>query len=103
MAEPARGELLLASSSPFRRRLLEAAGLPFRVVPPQVDEAAVRQRMGVEYVEPARVAEALARAKAEAVSAMHGEALVIGADQVLALGADIMSKPRDVADARAQL
>ena len=47
MAEPRRGELVLASASPFRRRMLEAAGLSFRVVPAEVDEAAIRQRMTI--------------------------------------------------------
>ena len=45
MAELRRAELVLASASPFRRRMLEAAGLSFRVVPADVDEAAIRQRL----------------------------------------------------------
>jgi septum formation protein len=106
MAEPVARELVLASTSPFRRRMLEAAGVPFRVVPPEVDEAALRERLVSTSDKPATppaVAEALARAKAEAVSAMVPEALVIGADQVLALGSEMLSKPRDLAEARRQL
>jgi septum formation protein len=106
MAEPATREVVLASTSPFRRRMLEAAGVPFRVVPPEVDEAALRRRLmsaSDQPLPPPTVAEALARAKAEAVSAQLPEALVIGADQVLALGSETLSKPRDLAEARRQL
>ena len=51
----------------------------------------------------AEVAQALARAKAEAVSAKHPSAIVIGADQVLALGDELLDKPGSTAAARAQL
>jgi septum formation protein len=101
MGKPVRKELVLASGSPFRRRLLEAAGVPITVRPADVDEPAVRSRL--DGVSPANVATALAGAKAEAVSALLPQALVIGADQVLALGNSILSKPRDVAEARRQL
>jgi len=101
MAEPRRPELVLASASPFRRRMLEAAGLSFRVVPAEVDEAAIRRR--VPTADLARVAETLALAKAQAVSKTLPNALVIGADQVLALGDQLFSKPMDVNEARAQL
>jgi septum formation protein len=101
MAEPRRGELVLASASPFRRRMLEAAGLSFRVVPAEVDEAAIRQGMTTGSLE--RVAETLAQAKAIAVSRAQPGALVIGADQVLAFGDKLFNKPKDLNDARAQL
>ena len=105
MAEASARELVLASTSPFRRRMLEAAGLSFRVVAPEVDEGAIRRRLSDAASKPAppAIAETLARAKAEAVSDRHPEALVIGADQVLALGEEILSKPKDVAAARRQL
>jgi septum formation protein len=101
MVEPRRGELVLASASPFRRRMLEAAGLSFRVVPAEVDEAAIRQRMTSPDL--AHVAETLAQAKAMAVSQAHPHALVIGADQVLAFGDQLFNKPKDLNEARAQL
>ena len=101
MAEPRRGELVLASASPFRRRMLEAAGLSFRVLPAEVDEAAIRQRMPTGDL--ARVAETLAQVKAMAVSEAHPHALVIGADQVLAFGDRLFNKPKDLSEARAQL
>jgi septum formation protein len=102
MAETAPRELVLASASVFRRKLLEAAGVAFRVVPAHVDEGEIKARLA-SNVGPAAIAEALAVAKAEAVSVRLPGSLVIGADQVVALGEQIIDKPRDLAEARAQL
>jgi septum formation protein len=96
------GGLLLASASPFRRRLLKAAGVPFRVVPADVEESVLKRSLAGK-VGPEGLAEALAAAKAEAVSALNPRDLVIGADQVLALGDETFGKPTDMAGARAQL
>src|SRR5262245_4972886 len=101
MAEPRRRDVLLASASPFRRRMLEAAGLSFRVVPADVDEPAIRQRIAIADL--ARVAATLAEAKAMAVSEAYPDALVIGADQVLAVDDKLFNKPKDLDEARAQL
>jgi nucleoside triphosphate pyrophosphatase len=95
-------ELLLASASPFRRKMLEAAGVPFRVVPADVDESVLKRRLAGK-VGPEGLAEALAVAKAEAVSTQSPADLVIGADQVLALGDELLGKPADRVAARAQL
>jgi septum formation protein len=98
-------ELVLASTSPFRRRMLQAAGLSFSAVPPEVDEAVLKRELA--SVRPpagaSDVAGALARVKALAVSAYMPSALVIGADQVLALGDELFDKPGDLARAREQL
>lgn len=101
MAEPRPRELILASASPFRRRMLEAAGVAFRVMPADVDEPALRRRMPPGSL--AHVAATLAQAKAVAVSQVAPGALVIGADQVLAFGEELLSKPQDLNDARGQL
>ena len=82
--------------------MLEAAGVRFRVVPADVDEAAVKRDVGAK-VGPSALAQALAKVKAEAVSRVIPRSLVIGADQVLALDDGLLDKPRDVAAARAQL
>lgn len=95
--------LVLASASPFRRRMLEAAGLAFAVVAPEVDEAAVKSRLLGSGATLKEVAQGLAVAKAEVVSAGLSDALVIGADQVLACGAEMFNKPASVAEAREQL
>ena len=105
MAEGSAPQVILASASFFRRRLLEAAGLQFEVVPADIDEAALKRGLAaaVPRPSPGTVAEALARAKAEAVGRNHPDALVIGADQVLALDEELFDKPSDMAAARAQL
>jgi septum formation protein len=99
-----RPPLILASSSRIRARLLEAAGLAFIIEAPGLDEAAMREAIGGEGVlAPEDVAEVLARAKAEAVSELAKDALVIGADQVLAFGSAILSKPESMEAARKEL
>lgn len=99
-----RAPLILASSSKIRARLLEAAGLAFIVEPPGLDEHAMRQTIsGTDTLSPEDVAEMLARAKAEAVSELAPAALVIGADQVLALGDRILTKPDKMDAARGEL
>src|SRR5262245_31312579 len=95
--------LILASASPFRRRMLEAAGLAFTVAAPGVDEAAVKGALLRSGSTPREIAQGLAVAKAEVVSASFPDALVIGADQVLACGAEMFNKPASIAEARAQL
>jgi septum formation protein len=95
-------EVVLASTSPFRRKMLWAAGVRFHVTPPKVDEAAMKRELGARG-EPGALAQALATAKAEAVSRGTPRSLVIGADQVLALDDRLFDKPRDMVEARAQL
>jgi septum formation protein len=73
--------LILASGSESRRQILSAAGVPFEVERPDVDEAAIKTRLA--HDEPKDIATALAEAKAAEVSARHPDALVLGADQML--------------------
>ena len=103
MVEREGSRLVLASASPFRRRMLEAAGLGFAVIPPDVDEAAVKGRLMRSGAALKEVAQGLAVAKAEVVSARLPDALVIGADQVLACGAEMFNKPASIAEAHEQL
>ncbi len=97
--------LVLASGSRSRRQMLEAAGISFTAIPSTVDERAVRETLeaGGNWLDPEDIAEVLARAKAEDVSLRHPNALVIGGDQVLALGDRIFEKPRDLDGARGHL
>ncbi|CAA2156892.1 Maf-like protein YceF [Methylobacterium brachiatum] len=93
--------LLLASTSPTRRLLLESAALPVETASPDVDERAVEaSSLGLS---PPDLALRLARAKADAVAARHPGRVVIGADQVLELDGTIFHKPRDSDAACAQL
>ena len=80
-------DIILASTSPYRRALLQRLQLPFSCVAPPVDEA----RLPGEA--PAAMAGRLALAKAESVARLHPEALVIGSDQVAALGDRVLGKP----------
>ena len=98
-------DLNLASSSHTRRHMLEAAGVAFRVVPATVDEDAIRQSLADHdhHGSAIRMAEVLARAKAEEVSRRFPGALVIGADQILALDRQVFTKPADLAAARDSL
>lgn len=96
--------LVLASASRARAALLRAAGVAFAVAPADVDEEALRARLArAGEADADAVALALATAKAEAVSARHGEALVVGADQILTLDGEIFAKPAGRKAARAQL
>ena len=83
--------LLLASASPQRRAILAQVGIPFDARPTGVEEETAG--------DPAVVAEGNARLKAAAVDG----AVVLGADTIVALGGDILGKPRDAAQARAYL
>jgi septum formation protein len=89
--------LVLASTSPYRRTLLERLGVPFSVVPPEVPE----ERLPGEA--PEAMAARLARAKALAVAAGLPSTLVIGCDQVADCDGDVLGKPGDHAGAVAQL
>lgn len=89
--------LILASTSPYRRELLERLGLPFAVEAPDVDEAPLAGEPAAER------ALRLAAAKAEAVAMRHPGAVVIGSDQVAAAGGVILDKPGTVARACQQL
>lgn len=92
------GRLVLASTSRYRRELLGRLGLPFDVVAPDVDEALLSGET------PAQAASRLALAKAEAVAALHPDALVVGSDQTATLdGTGVIGKPGSHARAVAQL
>jgi septum formation protein len=90
-------ELILASTSAYRRALLERLGLTFSAEPPQTAEDALPGEL------PQDLALRLAIAKAQAVAARHPQALVVGSDQVAASGSKVLEKPGDEARCRAQL
>lgn len=88
-------KLILASTSRYRRQLLERLGVPFEVRAPDVDEDAWR------HLPPVEMARRLAELKARAAAAAG--ALVIGSDQVVDLDGAILTKPGTVEAAIAQL
>jgi len=95
--------IVLASASRTRRSLLEGAGVPHIVEPSRVDEEELKTGLRAEGVSPVEMAEVLSEAKAMYVSRKHPDAMVLGADQILALGEDTFDKPVDREDALSQL
>jgi septum formation protein len=89
--------LILASTSRYRRELLERLRLPFDIHSPEVDESA---RAGES---PGGMAQRLALAKAEAIADRFPNAVVIGSDQVADLDGDAIGKPGSHANAILQL
>lgn len=89
--------LLLASSSPFRKALLEKLQHPFATATPDIDET---PRSGES---PHSLVERLAVEKARAVAALHPGTLIIASDQVAVLDGQIIGKPLNQARAAAQL
>lgn len=94
--------LVLASASVSRRAVLTNAGLEFDAQPADVDEQAIKIGLGADLAGD-DLAAVLAQVKAETVSALRPDAVVIGADQTLASGARLFDKPRDMTEARDHL
>jgi septum formation protein len=90
-------QLILASTSVYRRQLLERLRIPFAVISPGVDESALADEL------PKQLARRLSLAKAQAVAALHPDAVVIGSDQVADLDGTALGKPHSHARAVAQL
>ena len=90
-------QLVLASTSPFRRELLARLGLPFETANPGTDETAQ------DGETPTATALRLSEAKARAVAARYPEALIIGSDQVACLDDMVFGKPGNHENAVKQL
>lgn len=95
--------LILASASSTRKALLDKAGLRFVSIPAVLDERSVEREALAAGADGRDLALLLSRAKAEAVSQLHPDAWVIGADQTLTLGPELLHKPASRQDAAAQL
>ena len=80
-------KLVLGSSSPYRKELLERLDIPFECVSADIDESRL------EGETPEALCVRLARQKAQKVKSIVGEAIVIGSDQVAVLGDTILGKP----------
>jgi septum formation protein len=90
-------ELILASSSPFRRRLLEQLSIKFRIVEPNIDESPL------EGENPQTLVRRLSVEKAHAVASKAPMALIIGSDQVAVNQGTVVGKPKSHTEAVAQL
>lgn len=89
--------LLLASTSPYRRELLSRLHIPFDIARPEVDETPLPSES------PIALAQRLAAAKADAITARESDAWVIGSDQVAELDGQPLGKPGSRDAALAQL
>jgi len=94
---PTARRLILGSTSPYRRELLQRLQIPFEVASPAVDETPLPGEA------PVALARRLALAKAHAVAAAFPDAVVIGSDQVADLNGQALGKPGNHANAVAQL
>jgi septum formation protein len=91
--------LILASASPARAKLLVAAGLGFEVLPATVNESALKDEWIAEGCDVGTAARRLAAEKACSVARRHPGAIVLGADQILGLNGEAVSKCRDQQEA----
>jgi len=96
-APAASPKLVLASTSQYRRELLERFGQRFTVAAPDTDESPLPGETPVDLVN------RLARAKAEAVARRHPHSIVIGSDQLSVFGREIVGKPGNPERCMAQL
>ncbi|MGE6742458.1 Maf-like protein [Allorhizobium pseudoryzae] len=95
--------LVLASSSPFRRLLMQNAGLDFVAQAASIDERTIEAKLAAQNATPETVALELARAKALDVSTRFPDAFVIGSDQTMSLGHRVYHKPASLQEARESL
>ncbi|MDI3326244.1 nucleoside triphosphate pyrophosphatase [Pontibacterium granulatum] len=89
--------LVLASSSPFRRQILDKLNLDYECRSPNIDESPLINEKAIQLVE------RLAIAKAQAVAETYPDALIIGSDQVAVINGKIIGKPHDHEKAVQQL
>ncbi len=90
-------KIVLASTSPFRRAILEKLGLPFDTLSPETDE------IRLDGESPEQLVQRLAAAKAKAVAGSCDDALIIGSDQVAVINGEILGKPGSHEKAVSQL
>jgi septum formation protein len=96
-----KSRLILASQSRARQALLANAGIAFDAIAAEIDEREIQRVSGLSA--PGEIASLLAREKALSVSSCQPDRIVVGADQTLALGKRLFSKPADRAQAAQQL
>ncbi len=90
-------KIILASSSPYRRALLQQLGLSFDWVAPEIDESRLKNEP------PEQLVTRLARQKAEALQGQFSNHLLIASDQVAVLNGQVLGKPGSSAHAEVQL
>ena len=94
-------DIILASTSKIRGKILAAAGIEFSVLDSELDEE--KAKGSLTELSPRKISLELARLKSEKVSRQHPNAMTIGADQVLGFENRIFNKPVSRAEAESQL
>ncbi len=90
-------DIILASTSPYRKLLLEKLGFPFNCEAPLIDEYSLLNETAKQ------MSERLAVQKARAIAQKHDKGIIIGSDQAASLGEQILGKPGNHQKARQQL
>ena len=88
-------KIILASKSKVRKKILEKNNISCNVEPSNVDEDMVKQSLLINKVTPEIVSKNLAELKANKISSKNNEYLVLGADSVIDLEGELISKPKD--------
>lgn len=83
-------KIILASKSPYRKKLLERLGINFECVSSEFDESTIKQRLNC----PVEISKQLSKAKALTIKDQYKDCIIIGSDQVCALGDELLSKPK---------
>ena len=92
-------EIILASKSGVRKKILEENNIQCKIEPSNVDEDSVKESLLKERASPTIVSKNLAELKANKISQKFVEEMVLGADSVIDLEGEIISKPNDRAEA----
>ncbi|MDC3369778.1 Maf family protein [Candidatus Pelagibacter ubique] len=92
-------EIILASKSGVRKKILEANNIKCKIEPSNVDEDSVKESLQKEKATPTIISKNLAELKANKISRKFIEEMVLGADSIIDLEGEIISKPNDRAEA----
>ena len=91
----AKNEIILASKSKVRKEILEKNNIKCKVITPNLDEEPIKESLIKEGASPELISKNLAEIKATKVSCLNENAIVIGADSVIDLENNIISKPKN--------
>ena len=88
-------KIILASKSKVRKNILNLNNIPVQVQPSNVDEDVVKESLLKEKSSPENISKSLAELKANKISQKKNDFLVLGADSVIDLNGELISKPKD--------
>ncbi|MCB0362390.1 MAG: septum formation protein Maf [Bdellovibrionales bacterium] len=94
-------ELILASTSRYRKKQLESWRIPFKSFPPKIDESKVK--IDLSHLDPSSLCLELAKLKAQSIAQDHPHSLIIGSDQMALLDGQVLDKPGSADKAKRQL